>query len=56
MKDLLFLGTVIRADEEERAAKRPIGRDTQKYSEMLDEYSRIVGYADDVDIDPFKRT
>ena len=47
MKDLLFLGSVIRADEEERAALRPIARNTQKYGEMLDEYARIVGMADD---------
>ena len=53
--DILVLPT-IPGTLEDRAALRPIGRNNERYQQMLDELRKIAVLADDMGIDAFSTT
>lgn len=56
MKTILWLGTALRADPEEREARRPLGRDAYAFSIMLDEYEQLTKLADRLGIEAIGST
>ena len=56
MKLDLFAMPTIPSTNEERAALRPIGRNTERYQMMLDELRQLVILADEIGVDAFSTT
>jgi alkanesulfonate monooxygenase SsuD/methylene tetrahydromethanopterin reductase-like flavin-dependent oxidoreductase (luciferase family) len=56
MKVSVFAMPTIPATSEERAALRPVGRNTERYQMMLDELRSIVVLADELGYDAFSTT
>ena len=56
MKFMLFVLPTVPATLEERRQLRPIGRNTERYQQMLDELRKLAVFADDAGFDVFATT
>src|SRR5437762_13117075 len=56
MKFMLFVLPTVPASLEERQQLRPIGRNTERYQQMLDELRKLAIFADDAGVDVFATT
>src|SRR5438874_13025464 len=56
MKFMLFVLPTVPATLEERRQLRPIGRNTERYHQMLDELRKLPIFADDAGFDVFATT
>jgi alkanesulfonate monooxygenase SsuD/methylene tetrahydromethanopterin reductase-like flavin-dependent oxidoreductase (luciferase family) len=56
MKVIVWPGTMIRATAQERAALRPIGRDRERYGQMLEELEHLAVMADAAGLHGFGTT
>src|SRR5467141_1586035 len=56
MKFMLFVLPTVPATLEERQRLRPIGRNTERYQQMLDELRKLAVLADDAGFDVFATT
>src|SRR5712672_2953152 len=56
MKFMLFVLPTVPATLEDRQRLRPIGRNTERYQQMLDELRKLAVFADDAGFDVFATT
>ena len=56
MKFMLFVLPTVPATLEERKRLRPIGRNNERYQQMLDELRKLAVFADDAGFDVFATT
>ncbi len=56
MKFMLFVLPTVPASLEDRKRLRPIGRNTERYQQMLDEVRKLAVFADDAGFDVFATT
>ena len=56
MKSMLFVLPTVPGTLEERKRLRPIGRNTERYQQMLDELRKLAVFADDAGFDVFATT
>jgi alkanesulfonate monooxygenase SsuD/methylene tetrahydromethanopterin reductase-like flavin-dependent oxidoreductase (luciferase family) len=56
MKTILWCSTVFAVDDDERERRRPIGRDTRAYHELLESLERHAIWADELGYDAFGGT
>jgi alkanesulfonate monooxygenase SsuD/methylene tetrahydromethanopterin reductase-like flavin-dependent oxidoreductase (luciferase family) len=56
MKFMLFVLPTVPANLEERKRLRPIGRNNERYQQMLDELRKLAVFADEAGFDVFATT
>ena len=56
MKFMLLMLPTVPGTLEDRRRLRPIGRDNERYQQMLEELRKLVAFADEVGFDVFATT